>query len=175
MARATKEVLTKEGIEDSLLTFLRGDKRFSSYLGAITGFLMLPFIFFSGSLAIRNITQGKGAPEIVLSIFLFLFFVALAAIFLILYFNARKRVKRIKEGAFSVRVDKVTYMTEKMRYNGRHMHLAQIFEFCECGEVEVDALKYSLTSLGDEYYLVFIEGDKKPTLIYARKIYDYNE
>ena len=54
-------------------------------------------------------------------------------------------------------------------------YLARIFEFRDCGEVEVDSIKYSYTSHGDEFYLVFIDGENKPALAYACKIYDYKE
>ena len=175
MEKLTQEIITKESVKDSLLTLSGGDKKLSLYLGAITAFFALPLIFLSGGSAIRAITQGAGPLEIVANIALVLLFVALPSVPLIPYFVSHKRIRKIKNGEFSVKVDRVTYMTEKYKYRGKHTYLARIFEFRDCGEVEVDSIKYSYTSHGDEFYLVFIDGENKPALAYACKIHDYKE
>jgi hypothetical protein len=62
-----------------------------------------------------------------------------------------------------------------MKYTGRSTRLVKVFEFRDSGEVEIGGGTYEYTSHGDEFYLVFIDGDKIPSLTYACKIYDYEE
>ena len=86
-----------------------------------------------------------------------------------------RRLEAAKRAGLATVPCRVTYMTERMQYTGKHSRLVKVFEFRDSGEVEVDGVTYAYTSHGDEFYLVFVDGDKKPALTYACKIYDYNE
>ena len=175
MAKLTQENITRESVKESLLVALGGDKKISLYLGVATTVLMFPFIALIIDIMISEITSWSSALEIIFSAFTLLTMVALPCIFFGNYFLSHRRIAKIKKGMFSVKTDKVTYMTERMKRVGRNSRLIEVFEFRDCGEVEVDHTTYSYTSHGDEFYLVFIDGENKPTLTYACKIYDYNE
>lgn len=175
MAKPTQQRITRDSVTEELLRLSGGDKKLSLYFGVIIGFLALPFIYAAGNSVIRKIANGGSLLDIVLSAVALLILLALVSVFFIFYFVSHRRIRKIKKGAFSVRLDRVTYMTERMKYNGRTSRLARIFEFRDSGEAETDGLNYSLTSIGDEYYLVFIDGEKQPTIMFPCKIYDYEE
>lgn len=175
MEKITQEKINRESVKESLLTLSGGDKRLSLYFGVITGVIVLPFVCLFFSSAVHNITAGDGFLDIFSPILVALIFAAFPTVFLCVYFFSRGRVAKIKKGMFTVKTDRVTYMTERMQYTGKHSRLVKVLEFRDSGEVEVDGVTYSYTSHGDEFYLVFIDGDKKPALTYACKIYDYNE
>ena len=175
MAKLTQTVITRESVKEELLTLSGGNKKLLLYFGVASTVLVLPVLAMLVDFLINDITEQRGVLEIFFSFISVLGIAILPGVFFLMYFISHASVRKIKKGMFTVKTDKVVYMTEKIKYTGRHSHLASVFEFRDSGEVEVDDLTYSYTSHGDEFYLVFIEGDKAPSLTYACKIYDYNE
>ena len=175
MAKLTQTVITRESVKEDLLALSGGNKKLLLYLGVASTVLVLPVLAILVDFLIHDITNQNGALEIFLSFLSVLSIAILPGVFFLMYFLSHADVRKIKKGMFTVKTDRVTYMTERMQYTGKHSRLVKVLEFRDSGEVEVDDVTYSYTSHGDEFYLAFIDGDKKPTLTYACKIYDYNE
>lgn len=175
MAKLTQTVITRDSVKESLLTLSGGNKKLLLYLGVASTVLVFPVLAMLMEFLIHDITYQNGALEIFFSFLSLLSIAILPGVFFLMYFLSHASVRKVKKGMFTVKTDKVTYMAEKMKYTGGSTRLVKVFEFRDSGEVEVDSGTYSYTSHGDEFYLVFIDGDKSPSLIYACKIYDYNE
>lgn len=175
MAKLTQTVITRESVKEDLLTLSGGNKKLLLYLGVASTVLVFPVLAMLVEFLIHDITNQNGALEIFFSFLSVLSIAILPGVFFLMYFLSHADVRKIKKGMFTVKTDKVVYMAEKLKYTGRSTRLVKVFEFRDSGEVEIDGGTYEYTSHGDEFYLVFIDGVKTPSLTYACKIYDYNE
>ena len=190
MANPTRERITRESVASTMLKGVVRSKRTFLIVALIFAVIFVPSLYFNVQKAVDAITSGSGLPALlfVVPITLLLAFVA---VFAFIYCSREaKRERKIKDREFCVRVDKVTYMTERVKWIGRRRRTIKVIEFRDCGEVpltadlydaididqvELTQAAYLYTEQGDEFYTVIINGEMKPILIYPCKLYEYKE
>lgn len=91
-----------------------------------------------------------------------------------------RRVRRIRRGEYTIMVDVVTssenlgFDSDRTPSSGCYLTFARYSQ--KTGKkVAVTIKTMKKAKVGDEFYLVLLEGEKKPVNIYSRKEYIYTE
>ena len=179
MERQTKNIITRDWVEQELRFYNRADFRFGLLMGGLLTLLSAFACVFPGWFLFHLATSiwVKAAVGLFFGgTFLYAFFGV--AVKHIVDWALEKRL--LDQGAFGVVVRRVQYKTEKLDYRRtirRHrIRMKEVLVFDEFGEVEVDHTEYQLAEAGDEYYIVVYYTPKpKMCLRYSCKTHEYRE
>ena len=182
MERQTKNLITRDWVEQELRFYNRADFRFGLLTGGLLTLLSAFACVFPGwpLFSISTSIWTKGFVCLFFGgTFLYVFF-GVAVKHMVDWVVAKRLLDR---GAFGVVVRRVQYKTEKAEYRVRalrirlhRIRLKEMLVFEEFGEVEVDHTEYQLAEAGDEYYIVVCFTPKpKLRMWYSCKTHEYRE
>ena len=182
MNKQTKNIITRDWVEQELRFYNRAGFRFGLLTGGLITLLSAFACVFPGWFFFHLATSiwVKAAVGLFFGgTFLYAFFGV--AVKHIVDRVLEKRL--LDQGAFGVVVRRVQYKTEKAEYRVRalrirlhRIRLKEMLVFEEFGEVEVDHTEYQLAEAGDEYYIVVYYTPKpKMRMWYSCKTHEYRE
>lgn len=77
-------------------------------------------------------------------------------------------INKIKAGEYTIKEDEVATLNEMIQY--RDINELMSLKFKKYNKlVYVDKSKYSDVNVGQEFYLIFINGEKEPLVVYSKK------
>ena len=170
MEKTTKEIITREFIENELRFLNRASIRAGLALTASTALISIPItamlLWFAVS---SHVILGF---KIFLCIFSILVGCSPMLPGVLFWIRTLSQVRLLGQGAYDVSLQELSYKCEK--YVRRHYKEVLCFSGFE--DVEVGHTAYQLASAGDAYYLVTYRTRRKETqLLYAAKMYEYRE
>ena len=171
MTKETKNVITKETIANDLQ--IEDKKRFRVLL-----VIALAYVFVVSSVLLAVYFFGLKNNEIGVIGYVIFFACVFICLFPLLSFLSLLTVGRKSENNanFSVITDEVVYKEEKTISRRDRILVKKVIHLCKCGEVEVNATCYQITSENDVFYVVVSHREPKRTLkCYPAKLYEYVE
>lgn len=170
----TKNIITKETIAEELAgkndRWIRARLAFS--LGQAAFVVIIFLIICSIMLDVGNVSiWGWIVYFVMLLLCLFISVISILSVF-----SAILQNKRLRNGAFVVVTDEVTYKEERDVWERRIVYVEKIIHFYKYGDIVVDPTCYEMTSKGDIFYIVLSTPDSQiPQKYYPAKLYEYKE
>ena len=173
--KPTREILTKQKLAKELAFHVKAS--FPPVIVACFVSLIIAFLFFTGLPELF----GKGIVKTAFAVFIAAIALLVPCVTFYMLYSLFKQRSDIEKGNFTVVKDILSRkVKDEVRRRGRHTYIEDVFYFYEHGRYVVtksDGSAFEYSDEHDEFYLVFIEGNKKgsPQLVYNAKIYEYNE
>lgn len=172
MAKQTKNILTRDGVEKELRALNKAEKRANLALFAVSTFFFLPIAV----LVVYGLCSSLSS--IPLKVLLSVFFggVISSPFWLTLWSLAlvRKEKGMLDRGEFCIAVHPLSYKSEGPASHRRNvLVLREYLHFDGFRRITVPHTTFQLASPGDAFYLVYYPGQKTIVFFYAADMYEY--
>ena len=167
MAKQTKNILTRDGVEKELRALNKAEKRANLALFAVSTFFFLP----GAVLSVYGICSEFSSTPLKILLSVFCGGIMSSPFWLTLWSLAlvRKEKKLLDRGEFYITVKPLLYKSEDLV----HRRLEEFLHFEGFRRIAVPHTTFQLASQGEDFYLIYYGGKKEITLLYAADMYEY--
>ena len=173
MAKQTKNILTRDGVEKELRALNKAEKRAFLALFAVSTFFFLPIAV----LVVYGLCSSLSSISLKILLSVFCGGIMSSPFWLTLWSLAlvRKEKKLLDCGEFYITVQPLLYKSEERAplRRRRTITLKEYLHFDGFRRIAVPHTTFQLASQGEDFYLIYYRGKKEITLLYAADMYEY--